>query len=57
MIAADGTVRPFGVAPPAAPSATWPQWDVATSLALAPGSGGVSGVVLDAYGGRHPFAW
>lgn len=53
-----GHLHPFGGAPPvtSAPP-TWPNWDIARAVAIAPGSTktSVTGYVLDGFGGIHPF--
>jgi hypothetical protein len=48
-----GNIAPFGGAPPARPSATWPGWNIVRGIALRPD--GQSGYVLDGWGGLHPF--
>jgi len=47
-----GGLHPFGNAPAVSPSATWPGWDIARSIAVI---GRGQGYVLDGYGGLHPF--
>lgn len=52
-----GGIHPFSGAAPAGSSASWPGWNIARGLWLAPGStlGASRGYVLDGYGGVHPF--
>jgi hypothetical protein len=52
VLAADGSVHPFGGAPPVQEETTWPRWRAARAFSLAQSG---DGVVLDGYGGRHPF--
>jgi len=47
-----GALHP-GSSAPVAGSTTWPGWDIARSVAVAPG--GAGGYVLDGWGGVHPF--
>jgi hypothetical protein len=54
-----GGLHPFGNAPAiSSPSPTWPNWDIARGIAIAPNSTStsVTGYVLDGWGGIHPFA-
>ncbi len=46
-----GVLHP-GSSPPMTTSASWPGWNIARGLAIAPG--GQSGQMLDAFGGLHP---
>jgi hypothetical protein len=41
--------------PPLTPSATWPGWNIARSAKALPGSGDQAGMILDGYGGLHPY--
>jgi hypothetical protein len=57
-----GGVHPFGIGTHAPPvidpnHAYWQGWDIARDLVLLPGSTAVSapGLILDGYGGLHPF--
>jgi IPT/TIG domain-containing protein len=57
-----GGLHPFGIGLSAAPTldpnhAYWPNWNIARDLVLLPGSTATSapGLVLDGYGGLHPF--
>jgi hypothetical protein len=47
-----GGLHPFGGAPAAAASASWPGWDIARDVVARTGGGGW---VLDGWGGLHPF--
>jgi Peptidase family M23 len=54
-----GGLHPFGNAPPVVSSSgSWPGWDIARGIAIAPNSttSAVTGYVLDGWGGLHPFA-
>jgi hypothetical protein len=54
-----GGLHPFGGAPAiTSSSGSWPGWDIARAIALAPNSttSAVTGYVLDGFGGLHPFA-
>jgi hypothetical protein len=54
------TLNAFGgvhalASPPLVPSATWPGWKIARSAKALPGTGDQAGLVLDGYGGLHPY--
>ncbi len=53
VLSGDGSLTPFGGAPPAAIRASWPGRDVARAVALNPD--GTSGYVLESNGTLRPF--
>ncbi len=53
MLLGDGTITPFGGAPPVQDVATW-TWDIARAIVLR--ADGKGGYVLDGWGGIHAFA-
>jgi hypothetical protein len=53
VLRVDGAVQPIGAAPPVKESVTWTWWEPAQAIAV---TGPGAGLVVDTYGGLHPFA-